>query len=72
VRFTRHARNRLRWISRRHPAVSEKSLSEALPRAETVGYDEQGNRRARLAIEATGLIVVIDKDRDTVITMWVE
>ena len=72
MRLTRHARNRLRWIARRHPGVSEAKLLEALPGAVTVGYDDRGNRRARMTIGMTNLIVVVDESQGSVITMWVE
>jgi hypothetical protein len=72
MRLTRHARNRLRWISRRHVSVSEAKLLEAIPGALTVGYDDRGNRRARVTIGTTSLILVIDESQGSVITMWVE
>jgi hypothetical protein len=72
VRLTRHAKNRLRWIARRHPDVSEPMVLEAIPGAVTVGYDDRGNRRARMTIGTTSLIVVIDESQGSVITMWVE
>ena len=40
--------------------------------AETVGYDEQGNRRVRVTIATTELTVVVDDSAGTVITVWVE
>jgi hypothetical protein len=72
VRLTRHARNRLRWIARRHPGVSETLLLETLPRATAIGYDERGNRRARVAVGITSLILVIDEAHGVIITIWVE
>ncbi|MGH2664126.1 MAG: hypothetical protein ACRDH8_15270 [Actinomycetota bacterium] len=72
MRLTRHAKNRLRWIERRHPGVTETGLIEALPASETIGYDDRGNRRARLVLGGTGLTVVIDEAQGIVITVWVE
>jgi len=72
VRLTRHARNRLRWIGRRHPSVSEASLLETLPQAVTVGYDDRGNRRARVTLGRAGLIVVVDEAQSVIITVWME
>ena len=71
MKWTRHARNRLRWIERRHPAVTNRRLLEALPVAETLGYDDRGNRRARVMIENTEVTVVVDETEDAVITLWV-
>jgi hypothetical protein len=72
VRTTRHAKNRLRWIGRRHPSVTETALLNGLSGSETVGYDERGNRRARMQVGATNLTVVIDEEEAVVITVWVE
>ncbi len=44
---------------------------ETIPGAVTVGYDDRGNRWARMTIGTTGLIVVIDESQGWVITMWV-
>jgi hypothetical protein len=70
--LTRPARNRLRWIARSHPSVSEAELLETVPQAVTVGYDERGNRRARLTVGTTSLTVVVDEARGMIITLWVE
>lgn len=72
MRFTRHAKNRLRWVARRHPEVTAEAVLEALPGAKTVRYDERGNRRARIEIGTTSLTVVLDERDQTVITLWVE
>ena len=72
MKVTRHASNRLRWIGRRHRGVTADALMEALPSAETVGYDDRGNRRARVALGETRLTVVIDEAQGIVITLWVE
>jgi hypothetical protein len=72
VRLTRHAKNRLRWIGRRHPGVTEQSLLEEISGSETIGYDDAGNRRARLVVRGTTLTVVIDESEGVLITMWVE
>jgi hypothetical protein len=42
------------------------------PDARTLGYDERGNRRARLASGQVSVIVVIDEGAGIVITVWVE
>jgi transposase-like protein len=38
----------------------------------TVGYDDRGNRRARVTIRTAGLIVVIDEAQGMIITVWME
>jgi hypothetical protein len=72
VRLTRHARNPLRWIGRQHPNVTAEALIEALPAAETIGYDDRGNGRVRLAVGGTRLTVVMDESAGVVITLWVD
>jgi hypothetical protein len=72
MRLSRHATNRVRWISRRHPDVTGASVVENLPRSKTIGYDDRGNRRARLALGETELVVVLDEAAGVVITLWVE
>jgi hypothetical protein len=52
--------------------VTETAFLRGLPGSETVGYDERGNRRARMAVGATSLTVVIDEEEAVVITVWVE
>lgn len=72
VRFTRHARNRLRWIQRRHAHVTEERIHEALTGGWTGGYDRRGNRRVHVPLGSVRLTVVIDEANETVITVWVE
>lgn len=71
MKLTRHARDRLRWIQRVHPAVTAHSLVEALPAAETLGYDDRGNLRARVVVGDAGITVVIDEAEGFVVTLWV-
>ncbi len=70
VKLTRHAKNRLRWIERRHPGIRQ-GLLRALSTAETLGYDDRGNRRVRIMLGDTELIAVVDEVRDTMISLWV-
>jgi hypothetical protein len=72
VRLSRHARNRLRLISRRHPEITAERLLQALPDAQTLGYDDRGNRRARLRFGGITVIVVTDEKAGFLITVWVE
>jgi hypothetical protein len=72
VKLTRHARNRLRWIGRRHPNVTEARLIEELSTAWPGGYDQRWNRRVRVSIGETQLTLVINESSETVITMWME
>ncbi len=72
MRFSRHAKNRVRLIQRLEFEVSEQALLDALPNAEEEGYDERGNRRLRVRIGAAVLTVVLDERRQIVITVWRE
>jgi len=65
MKLTRHARNRLRWIQRRRSDVSAKGLIDTLREAESIGYDDRGNRRVQTTVQGTELIVVIDDTRAT-------
>jgi hypothetical protein len=46
-------------------------LLEALPRSETVGYDEQGNRRSSVMVGTTRVTVVVDEAEGVIVTLWV-
>ncbi|MGH2656076.1 MAG: hypothetical protein ACRDIZ_05170 [Actinomycetota bacterium] len=72
MKLTRHARNRLRWIARRHRGVTPEAVTEALPGADTIGYDDRGNRKVRAVIGGTRVTVVVDEAADVVVTIWVE
>lgn len=72
MRLSRHAKNRLRWIGRRHSSVTAAGLLENLPGSETIGYDDRGNRRALVVLGETRLTLVIDEAQALVITVWVE
>lgn len=72
MRLTRHAKNRLRLIARRVPAMTEKALLEAMDSAPLVGTDVKGNQRLKVRIDAILLTVVVDQDRQQVVTFWRE
>lgn len=72
MRLTRHARNRLRWIGRSHPSVSEAQLLEALPTGEILGKDDRGNRRVRVSLAGVRLTVVVDDSQGVIITVWID
>lgn len=72
MKLTRHARNRLRWIARRHPGATPEAVLKAVPRGETIGYDDRENRKARVMIGDARLTVVIDEANEVVVTIWVE
>jgi hypothetical protein len=52
--------------------VTAEAVLERLPDAETLRYDERGNRRAGIQVGTTNLMIVIDESSQTVITLWVE
>jgi len=72
VRLTRHARNRLRFIQRRAPDLSEPRLLEALRSASVLGEDVKGNRRMSIRIDGMLLVVVVDEASRVVVTIWRE
>lgn len=72
MRLTRHAKNRLRLIAKRAPAVTEGWLLEALFTAALVGIDVKGNHRLRVGIDAILLTAVVDRERQVVVTLWRE
>jgi hypothetical protein len=45
---------------------------ESLTGAETIGYDDRGNRKARVMIGDTALTVVIHEAAEVVVTIWAE
>jgi hypothetical protein len=69
--LSRHARNRLRWIRRRHGGVTEAALTQALLSGTTLGYDERGHRRVLTTVGSVELVVVVDDGADLIITLWV-
>lgn len=72
MRLTRHAKNRLRLIAKRAPSVTEKWLLEALASAALAGTDVKGNRKLKVRIDAILLTVVVDQERQLVVTLWRE
>jgi hypothetical protein len=70
VRLTRHAKNRLRYIARRWPGVSEEQLLANLAAAEGVDRDVKGNSRLSVEVGGILLIVIVDPGRDVVVTIW--
>lgn len=71
MKLTRHARNRLRWIRRGHPAIGVEALAAALPGAPVLGYDGRGNRRLLVEVADLELIVIFDARDDVLVTLWV-
>lgn len=72
MRLSRHARNRLRLIAKRHPGITADWLLRGLSDARTLSYDDRGNRRARLRHGEVSIVVVIDEEAGLVVTIWVE
>lgn len=48
------------------------TVLESLTGAETIGYDDRGNRKARVMIGDTALTVVIHEAAEVVVTIWAE
>ncbi|MGH2699894.1 MAG: hypothetical protein ACRDJL_11955 [Actinomycetota bacterium] len=72
MRLTRHAKNRLRFIQRRAPSLTESRLLEALGSASVMGEDPKGNRRVSIRLDDVLLLVVVDEAKEIVITIWRE
>ncbi len=72
MRLTRHAKNRIRLIARRAPNVTEEWLLEALTSAVLAGTDVKGNPKLRVGIGAILLTVVVDQEKQVVVTCWRE
>ncbi|MBW3578968.1 MAG: hypothetical protein KY462_14760 [Actinobacteria bacterium] len=70
TRLSRHAKNKLRWIRRDAPAVSEEGLVAALEQGDVLGEDQRGNVRMTVEVSGTRLTVVVDPDDELVITVW--
>src|SRR3990172_1491280 len=62
VRLSRHARNRLRWIRRRHPSVSELELLHAVSEGKALGYDDRGHRRGLITVGSMEIVLVVDEE----------
>lgn len=72
MKLTRHAKNRLRWIARSHPGVTESGLLDALATADALTEDDPGNRRIEVHLREVRLMAVVDEGADMVITVWVD
>jgi hypothetical protein len=72
MRLTRHAKNRLRWIRRNVSAVTETDVVAAIDSGETIGRDVKGNRHIAAVMNGVRLVLVVDEERQLVITMWRE
>lgn len=70
MRFSRHAKNRLRRIARLHPAVTAGRLLEGLLGAEDLGYDAKENHRVQVTIDEVVVTVVVDEEDGTIVTLW--
>jgi hypothetical protein len=71
VRFSRHARNRVRWIARSAPSVSQEEIRAALEdRPTSREYDERGNLRAQISVGGIALTVLLDEDEGLIVTVW--
>lgn len=70
MRFSRHAKNRLRRIVKTHPGVSAGRLLEGLLGADDLGYDAKGNRRAKVTVDDVVVTIVVDEDEGLVVTLW--
>jgi len=72
MRFTRHAKNRLRWIRRAVPTLVETDLIEAIDRGAPIGRDIRDNQHVSVEVGGVRLVLVVDEKEQIVITMWRE
>ena len=72
MRLTRHAKNRLRWIRRVEPDLTEVDLLAALDRGVGIGHDVRNNRLVSVEVRGVQLVLVVDEIEQMVITMWRE
>jgi hypothetical protein len=70
LRFTRHARNKLRRLRRLDPGVTNAAVLRALLQPERREYDEEGKARIVVTIGATELVVVVDETERVVVSIW--
>lgn len=72
MRLTRHAKNRLRLIARRVPAIDESRFLKALDITIGSERDVKGNRKLIVQIDAILLRAIVDDQKQIVITIWRE
>lgn len=72
MRFSRHAKNRLRLIKRGCPHLTMEEIIDAAKRGELLGRDRSDDRRRRIHIRGIVVVLVIDPSRRVVITLWRE
>lgn len=72
MRLTRHAKNRLRWMRRSEPTLTEADLLIALGEGVVIGRDVRSNAHVWVRVGGMRLVVVVDEMEQMVITMWRE
>lgn len=72
MHLTRHAKNRVRFIARRVPKISETVVLAALDSATEVSLDSKGNRRVKVQIAGIMFLIVVDEVAEAVVTIWRE
>ncbi|MDX1659831.1 MAG: hypothetical protein R3343_13505 [Nitriliruptorales bacterium] len=72
MRLSRHAKNKLRWIRRDAPHLTEEALLRGIADGRELGVDDRGN--VKIAVEVAGVrfTAVVDPDDELVITLWRE
>lgn len=72
IHLSRHAKNKLRWVRRDAPAVTEEALLHAVAEGQELGRDQRGNVRVAVEVAGVRLTAVVDPDDELVITLWRE
>jgi hypothetical protein len=72
MRLSRHAKNRLRWIRRDSPDISEAELLKAVSSTRIHGHDAKGSALYAVVVAGLPLLVVVDEHHGVVVTIWRE
>lgn len=72
MRLTRHAKNRLRWIRRAVPNLTETELIAAIGQGSKIGRDVRDHQHVSIDVAGIRLVLVVDETNRMVITIWRE
>jgi hypothetical protein len=70
LRFTRHARNKLRRLRRVDPNVSPAAVLRALLQPLRREYDDDGRAKITITIGTAELMVVVDEADRVIVSIW--
>ncbi|MGI8425917.1 MAG: hypothetical protein ACR2FO_03300 [Actinomycetota bacterium] len=70
MKFTRHAKNRIRLIARADPGVTPEAVLFGVGSASVLRYDDKGNKVVLVVLEDRTVTAVVDVKTETIITIW--